>query len=652
MKRLSVIIVNYNVKYFLEQALYAVKQAGKNLNPEVIIVDNASSDSSVEMLKEKFPEFKLIVNQQNTGFAKANNMAIRQATGKYILLLNPDTLIAEDTFDKIIRFMDSHPDAGGLGVKMIDGKGNYLPESKRAFPKPWISFFKAFGFTNLFPHSKLFARYYLGHLSEKQVQEVEVLAGAFMLIRRSVLEKTGLLDEQFFMYGEDIDLSYRIIKAGFKNYYYPDTQIVHYKGESTKKGSLNYVKMFYNAMVIFTEKHFGKSKAGWFRLFVKMAIWFRAVLSLLFNISRKIWPVLADAIVLYGGIYYIKLYWETHIKEAPAYYPVEFMLYVVPAYISIWLISVYFSGGYDKNFSVSKSIRGILAGTLIISAFYGFMNESYRFSRAIILLGAAWAGLEIIISRALWHLLTSGKISSNPDAGNRLLIVGKKQECERVINLLSRAGINHTLLGFIGPESGNDYLAAYDEFEKTIKIFNATEIIFCLNDIKTGQCISLMQTLHDRLAFKTIVPGSESIIGSNSKNNAGDLYALDLNLAIEQASNKRNKRMMDIGLCLLMIPFFPLGIFFIKDYGRMLKNWVLVLIGKISWVSYTPDIENTQILPGIKKGILHPDDPYTDLKPNSISIQRLNRMYAKDYSAWQDFAIFRKAFRQLGRKAV
>ncbi|HNZ72627.1 MAG TPA: glycosyltransferase family 2 protein, partial [Prolixibacteraceae bacterium] len=243
--KLSVVIVNYNVKHFLEQCLHSVEKASKNLATEVFVVDNNSVDGSKGMLLSKFPNIKLVLNEKNVGFSRANNQAIRMATGQYVLLLNPDTVVEEDTFEKVVAFMDSHPEAGGLGVKMIDGKGKFLPESKRGLPTPWVAFYKVFGLSAIFPHSKVFGKYHLSYLDKNELHQVDVLAGAFMLLRKEALDKVGLLDEGFFMYGEDIDLSYRITLGGYKNYYYPDTTIIHYKGESTKKGSLNYVKMFY-----------------------------------------------------------------------------------------------------------------------------------------------------------------------------------------------------------------------------------------------------------------------------------------------------------------------------------------------------------------------------------------------------------------------
>jgi GT2 family glycosyltransferase len=294
LKKLSVIIVSYNVCYFLEQALLAVRNALAQVEAEVFVVDNHSADHSAAMVQRRFPEVKLICNDTNLGFAKANNQAIALAEGQYILLLNPDTVVQEDTFRSCIHFMDNHPEAGGLGVKMLDGKGNFLPESMRGLPTPAVAFYKITGLTALFPRSSVFGRYYLGYLDAGQVQEVDVLAGAFMWLRRESLQRTGLLDESFFMYGEDIDLSYRLQKAGYKNYYLPHTQIIHYKGESTRRGSLNYVYLFYRAMSVFVKKHFSGRQAVFFSLLIQLAIVGRAMLSVGARLAGRVFPFLAD----------------------------------------------------------------------------------------------------------------------------------------------------------------------------------------------------------------------------------------------------------------------------------------------------------------------------------------------------------------------
>ena len=295
--KLSVIIVNYNVRYFLEQCLTSVLRATANIDAEVFVVDNKSKDDSVEMVKKLFPQVTIIANKKNVGFSKANNQAIAIAKGEYVLLLNPDTVVEEDTFEKCIAFMDKHPEAGGLGVKMIDGNGVFLPESKRGLPTPSVSFYKIFGLSSLFPKSKVFSKYHLGYLNNNETNEIEILSGAFMWMRKSVLDNIGYLDESFFMYGEDIDLSYRIILAGYKNYYFPEAKIIHYKGESTKKGSINYVYVFYNAMIIFSKKHFAK-KAKAFSFFINIAIYLRAILAIIVRFLNFIRLPILDTLII------------------------------------------------------------------------------------------------------------------------------------------------------------------------------------------------------------------------------------------------------------------------------------------------------------------------------------------------------------------
>ena len=271
---LSIVIVNYNVCGFLEQCLLSVRDAVKGISHEIFVVDNASTDGSEAYISTRFPQVKYIYNTENVGFSKANNQAIAQSSGRYVLLLNPDTVVGESILDEACHFLDEHDDAGALGVKMIDGDGKFLPESKRGFPSPWVSFCKIFGLSKLFPYSHRFGRYHLRFLDENSTHRVDVLSGAFMLLRRSTLDRCGLLDENFFMYGEDIDLSYRMTLTGEKNYYLP-LRILHYKGESTKTESLRYVRIFYQAMFIFLRKHYPHYKL-FALLSIKTAIYMRA----------------------------------------------------------------------------------------------------------------------------------------------------------------------------------------------------------------------------------------------------------------------------------------------------------------------------------------------------------------------------------------
>ncbi|MBW4891854.1 glycosyltransferase family 2 protein [Mucilaginibacter sp. HMF5004] len=257
--KLSIIIVNYNRRDLISQALSSLIKAAENIEHEIFVVDNASLDLSQPMIQGRYPHVKLIENQKNVGLSKASNQALRQATGEYVLLIHPDTITNDDTLTKTLAFMDIHPKAGGLGVRMINGQGQFLPESKRGLPTPWAFFFRMTNFYKLFPKSRLINRYHADWIEEFETAEVDILSAAFMLIRRSVLAKTGLLDERFFIYGEDIDLSYRIRLAGYKNYYFPKTYIIHLRGLSLQKFTWNYISNFYGAMFIFAAKYFIKT---------------------------------------------------------------------------------------------------------------------------------------------------------------------------------------------------------------------------------------------------------------------------------------------------------------------------------------------------------------------------------------------------------
>ena len=279
--QLSVIIVNYNVKYYLEQCLESVRRASQGLQVETFVVDNLSSDGSIAYLRERFPEVTFIENKENVGFARANNQAIRMSAGKYVLLLNPDTIVAEDTLARFIAFMDTHTDAGGAGAYMLRTNGTFAPESRRGLPTPFVAFCKMSGLAALFPKSRLFGRYYMRYLDENEANKIEIISGAFMFLRREALDKAGLLDEDFFMYGEDIDLSYRILKEGYANYFLP-SRMLHYKGESTVKSSYRYVYTFYQAMQLFFNKHYAHY-SFLVSIPISLAIWARSLLAYIGN---------------------------------------------------------------------------------------------------------------------------------------------------------------------------------------------------------------------------------------------------------------------------------------------------------------------------------------------------------------------------------
>ncbi|MBQ8948332.1 MAG: glycosyltransferase family 2 protein [Prevotella sp.] len=275
--KLSIVIVSYNVRSYLEQCLQSVQKALEGIEGEVWVVDNASQDDSVEVLRRDYPWVRLIANSENMGFARANNLAIRQSQSDYVLLLNPDTVVEEPTLRGVVDFMDAHPEAGGAGVMMHNTDGTLAPESRRALPTPWVSALKMLGFTK---------RYYMSQLPWDQPGRIEVISGAFCFLRRKALDQVGLLDEDFFMYGEDIDLSYRLLKGGWQNWYLPFA-ITHFKGKSTYKSDYRYVHNFYQAMLIFFRKHYSHLSV-FYTLPVKVAIYFRAFIALIDILRKKL----------------------------------------------------------------------------------------------------------------------------------------------------------------------------------------------------------------------------------------------------------------------------------------------------------------------------------------------------------------------------
>ncbi|MGE0079069.1 MAG: glycosyltransferase [Bacteroidales bacterium] len=633
---LSIIIVNYNVKHFLEQCLISVYSALKDIDAEVFVVDNASSDNSCAMVKQRFPMVKLVENENNVGFSKANNQAIVQATGKYILLLNPDTVVQEDTFVKCIQFMNSHPEAGSLTVKMIDGKGNYLPESKRGFPSPWVSFFKIFGLTYLFPKSKIFARYYLGHLDKDSTHQIDILPGAFMFIRKDALDKAGLLDEQFFMYGEDIDLSYRITLAGYQNFYYPDCQIIHYKGESTKKGSLNYVVVFYKAMILFAEKHFKSRNINVFIILINLAIYFRAFLSILKRIVKLLWLPLADISIIAIGIKVILPLWEQYRFQNTNVYPEKYVLILFAFYISTWIFSLWINGAYDKPQKLLASSKGVITGTIIILAVYSILPNYMRFSRAIILITSAWSlisvqGLRLILAKAFPKLIINKTLTK------RVAVVGNTDEAEKIKLILNNSGIKYN---YIGNYSAINHISDFsiERLEEYVRINDIDEIIFGTQEVSMSNIVSSMLFLSSLGKEYKIAPHERTfIIGSNSIETNGELYSLEIK-AIGTPASKRSKRLFDVLASIILLIFWPLLFVLLKNPFESLLSTIKVLFGTRTWIGYNNDINQNVTLPSVKRCIY----AFNLNESNKASDLDENLYYAKNYSVNLDLVTLLK----------
>lgn len=630
----------------MEQCLHSVYNAIKNVETEIIVVDNNSFDGSCEMVKSKFPKVTLIENKINLGFSKANNQAIQFAKGQYILLLNPDTVVEETTFDKTIAFMDKHDDAGGLGVYMIDGKGNFLPESKRGLPTPWVAFYKIFGLSKLFPKSKKFNRYHLGNLSKNETNEIEILSGAFMLMRKKTLEKVGLLDEQFFMYGEDIDLSYRIIKGGYKNYYFPDTKIIHYKGESTKKSSVNYVFVFYQAMIIFAQKHFSQKNAKAFAFLIKSAIYFRAGIALISRFATQIAVPLFDAATLFLGLKLIEYYYQNYTGIVWPNYITNFSF---PGYIFIWLSCIWFYGGYDKPFKPLRMLKGLIIGSVLLLVIYALLPKEFQFSRSLILIGTTWSIITILTTRLILNLFKVNGYQFGKSFKKRFIIIGNENECQRVENILAQTNIKTASIQRIFPsetELPEGFEGNLSQLNEIIHFYKIDEIVFCAQNNSAQNIMYFMSEItYKNLDFKIAQPDSLFLIGSNSVNTSGELYMHEIN-AIDSIQNRRFKRLTDIFVILFMLIFSPLLFFIQEKKAHFFINVFSVIVGKKTLVGYSNQ-NSSKHLPKIKNGILNPA-MNTLAITNESTIEKLNLIYARDFSVITDLRIILKNLRKIG----
>ncbi|MCQ2326292.1 MAG: glycosyltransferase [Bacteroidales bacterium] len=647
--KLSIVIVNYNVEHFLEHCLLSVRQAVKNVESEIFVVDNNSVDGSIAMLKEKFPEVKLIENKDNVGFARANNQAIRISQGEYVLLLNPDTVVEEDTFTKCIEFMDKTPDAGGLGVKMIDGQGKILKESKRGFPTPWVCFCKMSGLTKIFPHSKKYCGYYMGHLSYEETNEVDILAGAFMLMRKEALDKSGLLDETFFMYGEDIDLSYRITLAGYKNYYFADTSIIHYKGESTKKGSLNYVYTFYNAMDIFAKKHLSSSQTKIFSLIIKLAIWARASLSFVTRIFKNLILPLIDFIFVFLGFFFLEKFWATTYWNDPEYYPIHYITVAIPCYILILLFCVFIFGGYEKKFRPYKLLYGVGLGMISLLVFYSLMPAAMRYSRAMVLMGSILTFVILFVIRYARYFMQTGNWTIGEENINSYAIVGDKQETQRVARLLKDTNLQPEFIGMVSNEEDEDrnyFLGNLNQLEDIVRIYKVGEVIFCSKSLSQSAIISTMSKMNKVNVRFTIAPDSDFIIGSNTINTPTDVYVMSVN-SISSETNRRKKRLLDFFLSLALLLLSVVVVFTVKKPFKAIKDNFLVFIAKKTYVGYNLEDNNLEDMPKLKKSIFAISDNVYNKSLDIQTLHRLNLLYARNYSIKTDLDTILKNFRNL-----
>jgi len=610
---ISVVIVNYKVPAYLYVALdslqrsaayfaeaYRQKNGGGLIAPssdghpapglvEVFVVDNDSGDNSHDLLTPRFPWIHWIGSTTNLGFAKANNWALKQSSGRYAVLQNPDTVLSEDTLWRCWEAMEGDSQIGGLGVKMLDGSGVFLKESKRGFPDPVSALYKLIGLSSLFPRHPRFSAYHLGHLDPQVNHQVSVLAGAYMWVRASVAAQIGWLDERYFMYGEDIDWSYRIVKAGYTNLYLAQTQIVHFKGESTQKQSMRYVRLFYGAMITFAERYYDRTRFFWLHLLLRCGIAGRAALALLRRWSDWIFHPMLD-LVGFGWIMLgLTTFWEQSVKTGEGLvYPDEFRYRVLPVYVLLWVLSSVVNGAYEKPYRPHRLVRGMLMGSLLIGFVYAFLPTEWRFSRGIILAGAVLCLLFSLALKGLIRTLLGGSQPSETDAGERRVVGYGSESPLNLARSLMQGIPGLRWLGVVSPDAEEaGALASRQQWHALVQGLRPHEVVLDARSLSYQDLISTMEGLAGRVAaFKFFPNGLDVLVGAGDVIWTEDAAVNHEAMPWPAPSFRRGMRAINLitGCALLVLQVLA------RPWLRQdLRPWALpwlLMASRRSWLSY------------------------------------------------------------------
>jgi len=560
----SVIIVNYNVRDFLHQSLLSIQKALKGIRSEVFVIDNASDDGSAEMVRQRFSRIQLIANTANLGFAKANNIALKKARGKFLLLINPDTIVQEDTIRVMMEFLQNHPEAGLAGCKILNPDGSFQPACRRGFPTPWVAFTRIFGLSKLFPKIKLFGKYNLTYLNTEETYPVDAVSGSFMMVRKETFEQVGGLDESYFMYGEDLDWCYRIRQAGWRIFYVHSTQIIHYKGESTRRSSLDEIRTFYDAMHLFVEKHFQSSRL--FKIVLRLSIGAVSFAAFISSVLRPLKIAVFDFIAVTISLLIAEELWRGALFKYPAY--AYSIVFTIPAIIVIGCL--YVAGVYtQRRMSISRSIGAIFIAYVFISALTAFF-KSYAFSRMIV----AISGILCMIFIPGWRLVfrlvrKTSAYGRGTLFGKRTLIVGTDIDAVGLQQKLrTRIGEGYEIVGFVGTTheqigemlNGVPVVGSIDNVGKIVKEEKISDVIFSPKALSYTQILSVISRSREQVVNFHLVPTTmEVIVGKASVDSLDDLPLVQITYNIDKPSHLFAKRMFDIIFSgLLLITVYPI----------------------------------------------------------------------------------------------
>ena len=658
---ISVIIVNYNVREFLNNALISLTKALEGYSAEIFVVDNASDDGSVELVQRNFPDVHLIANTSNVGFAKANNQALSLSKGKYLLLLNPDTLVQENTFENLLSFFSAHADAGMLGCKILNPDGSLQLSCRRSFPTPWTAFTKTFGLSTLFPKSKLFARYNLTYLDPDQTYEVDAVSGSFMMVTRDVYDKIGGLDETFFMYGEDLDWCFRVQRSGRKVYYVPAVSIIHYKGESTKRSDIDELNVFYNAMRLFVRKHHTGSPI--FEWFIYSGIYIRKFIA---NSARLIKPAgiaIVDMAIVAATILVGEFIRKGALLTFPSYaYPWTFAIPAFIVFTCLLLYSVY----TEFKLSVSRSFAAVFTGFTIISALVAF-EKDFAFSRMIMLISG---GLSLVLIpgwRLFLRVLGFGEKTSRTTLfGRRTLIVGTGLSGQEIVKKLrAKVGGGYSVVGFIDVNRKHvgervmdvEILGSIETIGKVIQDEHISEVIFSSDAVSYSTILDVIAKNRNRLVNFRLVPNNlEVIIGKPSIDQLDEIPFIEIEYNIAKVGNRIVKRTFDLFVSLFFLISIAPFVYFIRifsrtpasGFGKAIGELPSVLLGTMSIVGYFSESQKTMF--GGKRGITGLLHIQNGTMMSAEEREQYELYYAKNQSLMLDIEIIFKSLQQWIRR--
>lgn len=633
----SIIIVNYNVKDALDNCIASIyKSNNTNLNLEIFVVDNNSIDSSQKLVREKYPNVKLIINRENIGFSKANNIALKHATGKYILILNPDTVLEEGTFQKLIDFIQSHPNTGAVTSKLIKANGELDGACRRSFPTLKVAIPRILGLSKLFPKSKIFGKYNLTYLDENQTYEVDSICGAFMFIPKEVLDEVGLFDEDYFMYGEDIDLCYRIKKKGKKIYYYPEVTTIHLKGESTRKTKLSYVNNFYGAMAIFVKKNL-KGLNILTYLLLRFGILFRSLISYTKRIIKYIGFILLDTALIFSSLIFA-------VYTRFSIFPKDQYLFIITVYVIIWVLLLAIFGVYSKKYkhSLKNTFSALVAGFFINSSITYFFKE-YAFSRIVILISTLISLFTLLFWRAIVLINNFIKQKNILLRKINLLVVGDKELSQNMEEKLA----GHYNILYFSKLSENRSIS---DLEEIIDLYDIHIVVFSGYTFSNREILRLMSKFRGRNVQFKFVPTDMDLIISKISSKIDDLNLIEIEYNINNKLNIFLKRLFDIILSFILLvfiyPFVYLYYKIAKDKPTKYTSKILlipkVFIGKYSFVGMPVWYKKSDNQYLGKKGLTGIIQLKSDEDLSQEELEKYVIYYARNQSLLLDFEIILK----------